>query len=57
MNAEQVLEHFKQTNALLEDIFVIERIAQPKYLQCALALQYPLDAAKFGQRLLNIYEP
>ena len=46
MNA---LEHFKQTSALLEGHFILSSgLHSPKYLQCALALQYPADAAKFG---------
>jgi len=52
MNGEQVLEHFKQTNALLEGHFVLSSgLHSAKYLQCALALQYPIDAAKFGQAI------
>lgn len=52
MNAEQILEHFKQTNALLEGHFILSSgLHSPKYLQCALALQYPFDAAKFGKML------
>lgn len=49
MNSEQILEHFRQTDALLEGHFVLSSgLHSPKYLQCALALQYPFDAAKFG---------
>ncbi len=48
-NEEKILEHFRQTNALLEGHFILSSgLHSPKYLQCALALQYPFDAAKFG---------
>jgi orotate phosphoribosyltransferase len=46
------LEHFRQTNALLEGHFILSSgLHSPKYLQCALALQYPADAAKFGRAI------
>lgn len=49
MNSERILEHFRQTDALLEGHFILSSgLHSPKYLQCALALQYPPDAAKFG---------
>jgi len=52
MNSEQIVEHFRQTNALLEGHFILSSgLHSPKYLQCALALQYPLDAAKFGRAI------
>ncbi len=52
MNSEQILEHFRQTNALLEGHFILSSgLHSPKYLQCALALQYPFDAAKFGKAI------
>lgn len=52
MNSEQILEHFKQTNALLEGHFILSSgLHSPQYLQCALALQYPIDAAKFGKAI------
>ncbi len=52
MNSEQILEHFRQTNALLEGHFILSSgLHSPKYLQCALALQYPFDAAKFGRAI------
>ena len=52
MNSEQILEHFKQTDALLDGHFILSSgLHSPKYLQCALALQYPIDAAKFGQAI------
>ena len=49
MNSEQILEHFRDTNALLTGHFILSSgLHSPNYLQCALALQYPFDAAKFG---------
>ncbi len=56
MNADQILEHFRQTNALLEGHFILSSgLHSPKYLQCALALQYPFDAAKFGAAIAENY--
>lgn len=50
MNSDQILRHFEETNALLEGHFLLSSgLHSPKYLQCALALQYPADAAKFGK--------
>ncbi len=52
MNSENILEHFKETDALLEGHFVLSSgLHSPKYLQCALALQYPADAALYGQAI------
>jgi orotate phosphoribosyltransferase len=52
MNSEQIIEHFRSTNALLEGHFILSSgLHSPKYLQCALALQYPFDAAKFGRAI------
>jgi orotate phosphoribosyltransferase len=52
MNSEQILENFRQTNALLEGHFILSSgLHSPKYLQCALALAYPADAAKFGRAI------
>ena len=52
MNSEQVLEHFKDTNALLEGHFILSSgLHSPVYLQCALALQYPPDAEKFARAI------
>ena len=50
MNSEEnILEHFKRTNALLEGHFILSSgLHSPKYLQCALALQSPQDAENFG---------
>ena len=52
MNFEQILNHFRETNALLEGHFILSSgLHSPNYLQCALALQYPPDAARFGRAI------
>lgn len=52
MDQDQILEHFRNTDALLEGHFVLSSgLHSPQYLQCALALQYPADAAKFGRAI------
>ena len=46
---ENVLDHFRDTDALLEGHFILSSgLHSPKYLQCARALQYPADASVFG---------
>ena len=51
-----VLDHFKNTDALLEGHFVLSSgLHSPMYLQCALALQYPADAARFGRRIAESF--
>ncbi len=52
MNSENILEQFRATDALLEGHFILSSgLHSPKYLQCALALQYPYDAAKYGKAI------
>jgi orotate phosphoribosyltransferase len=52
MEADQILQKFKETDALLEGHFVLSSgMHSSNYLQCALALQYPADAAKFGRAI------
>lgn len=53
MNSENsILEHFKQTNALLEGHFILSSgLHSPNYLQCALALQHPDDTARYGRAI------
>jgi len=47
-----VLDKFRETNALLEGHFVLSSgLHSPKYLQCARALQFPADAAKYGREI------
>ena len=45
-----VLEHFTEAGALLNGHFVLSSgLHSPTYLQCALALQQPADALRFGR--------
>ncbi len=47
-----VLRHFRDTDALLDGHFVLSSgLHSPKYLQCAIALQYPMDAARYGRQI------
>lgn len=56
MTPEHILRHFEDTGALLEGHFLLSSgLHSPKYLQCALALQYPKDAAKFGKAIAEHY--
>ena len=48
------LDHFRQSGALLEGHFILSSgLHSPNYLQCALALQYPSDAARFGRAIAD----
>ena len=52
MNQEEVLQHFREADALLEGHFILSSgLHSSTYLQCALALQYPPDAAKFARAI------
>ena len=52
MNSDQILEQFKNSDALLDGHFILSSgLHSPKYLQCALALQYPNDAAEFARAI------
>ena len=56
MDQEQIIEHFRSTGALLEGHFLLSSgLHSPQYLQCALALQYASDAAKFGHEIARFY--
>jgi orotate phosphoribosyltransferase len=47
---ESILEHFKFCDAYLEGHFELSSgLHSPNYLPCALALQYPSDAAAYGR--------
>jgi len=47
-----VLDHFREAGALLDGHFVLSSgLHSPQYLQCALALKGPDDAARFGQAI------
>ncbi len=52
MRAEQVIERFKRTGALLEGHFILSSgLHSSSYLQCALVLQHPSEAEAFGRAL------
>ena len=52
MKTEEVIERFRRTGALLEGHFVLSSgLHSPNYLQCALLLQHPAEAARFGEAL------
>jgi len=45
-----ILDEFKQKGALIEGHFVLSSgLHSPLYLQCALALQLPADAQRYGE--------
>jgi orotate phosphoribosyltransferase len=51
---EDILEHFRQTDALLDGHFLLSSgLHSPNYLQCALALQQPCDAERFGRAIAD----
>lgn len=53
---ESILEHFAASGALLDGHFVLSGGSHsPRYLQCALALQFPADAEKFGREIAKNY--
>ena len=56
MQAEEVIERFKQTGALLEGHFILTSgLHSTLYLQCALLLQHPAEAARFGSAIADHY--
>lgn len=51
-SSDEIIEHFKESDALLEGHFILSSgLHSPNYLQCALALQHPKDAAKLGSAI------
>lgn len=54
MTEDEIHQHFRETNALLEGHFLLSSgLHSPIYLQCALALQLPADADRFARELVN----
>ena len=52
MRDEEVIERFRRTGALLEGHFILSSgLHSTNYLQCALLLQHPAEATRFGQAL------
>ena len=54
VQAQEVLERFRRTGALLEGHFVLTSgLHSQSYLQCALVLQHPPEAEAFGRALAD----
>ena len=54
MQTEEVIERFKATGALLDGHFVLSSgLHSPNYLQCALVLQVPEEAERFGRAIAS----
>ena len=52
-----ILDDFKQKGALLEGHFVLSSgLHSPLYLQCALALQHPSDAKRYGEDIASQFD-
>ena len=57
MNAEQVIDQFKTTGALLEGHFQLSSgLHSTVYLQCALVLQFPEQAEAFGKAIAERFQ-
>jgi orotate phosphoribosyltransferase len=57
LQSEQVIEKFRNTGALLEGHFVLTSgLHSPVYLQCAVVLQHPEDAAEFGRGIADHFQ-
>ena len=57
MNAEQVIDQFRTTGALLEGHFQLSSgLHSTVYLQCALVLQFPEKAQTFGRAIAEKFE-
>jgi orotate phosphoribosyltransferase len=56
LNAEQVIDQFRATGALLEGHFQLSSgLHSTVYLQCALVLQFPERAEAFGRALADVF--
>ena len=57
MNAEQVIDQFRATGALLEGHFQLSSgLHSTVYLQCALVLQFPERAESFGRAIAEQFQ-
>jgi orotate phosphoribosyltransferase len=57
LNAEQVIDQFRTTGALLEGHFQLSSgLHSTVYLQCALVLQFPDKAESFGRAIAERYQ-
>ncbi|MFV0389039.1 MAG: orotate phosphoribosyltransferase [Pyrinomonadaceae bacterium] len=52
MEENKILKQFRESNALLEGHFILSSgLHSANYLQCALALQNPIDAKNYGRAI------
>ena len=57
MNAEQVIDQFRKTGALLEGHFQLSSgLHSTVYLQCALVLQFPEQAEELGRAIAEKFQ-
>ncbi len=57
MRTEDVIEKFRAMGALLEGHFVLTSgLHSPNYLQCALVLQHPAEAERFGRAIAEDFK-
>jgi len=57
LKAEQVIDQFRATGALLEGHFQLSSgLHSTVYLQCALVLQFPERAEAFGRALADVFQ-
>jgi orotate phosphoribosyltransferase len=57
LNAEQVIDQFRETGALLEGHFQLSSgLHSTVYLQCALVLQFPERAEAFGRAIAEKFQ-
>jgi orotate phosphoribosyltransferase len=57
LEAEEVIERFRRTGALLEGHFILTSgLHSTSYLQCALVLQHPAEAERMGRALAKHFQ-
>jgi len=57
LNADQVIDQFRKTGALLEGHFQLSSgLHSTVYLQCALVLQFPAQAEAFGRAIAEKFQ-
>lgn len=57
MQPAEVIERFRRTGALLEGHFILSSgLHSTEYLQCALLLQHPAEAVRFGEALAEHFQ-
>lgn len=57
MQAEEVIERFRRTGALLEGHFILTSgLHSSNYLQCALVLQHPSEAERMGRAIAGHFQ-